>query len=67
MGTDNRNCKTQDQLLVQFFQGLSRGQFASVAVRNEYPNTPVTVACTMLYCRAITDPKGFRDGAGRLR
>jgi hypothetical protein len=67
MGTDNQKPQPQDQLLGQFFQGLSRGQFASVAVRNEYPNTPVTVACTMLYWRALTDPKGFREGAGKLR
>ena len=33
----------------QLFQGFSKGDFARVAVRNEYPNTPVTAACAMLY------------------
>jgi hypothetical protein len=67
MGTDKGAAQPPDQLLGQFVQGLSRGQFAGVAVRNQYPNTPVTVACAMLYWRAITDPQGFRDGFRKLR
>ena len=54
-------------MLGQLFQGVSKGQFASVAVRHEYPNVPVTAACAMLYWRAIIDPNGFREQAGRLR
>jgi hypothetical protein len=67
LSDEDRKAKTQDQMLGQLFQGLSKGQFASVAVRNEYPNVPVTAACAMLYWRAILDPKGFRENAGKLR
>ena len=67
LSDDDRKAKPQDQMLGQFVQGFSRGQFASVMVRNEYPNVPVTVACTMLYWRAILDPKSFREKAGKLR
>jgi hypothetical protein len=66
LSTDNRKPQPQDALLGQFFQGFSKGQFANVAVRNEYPNVPVSVACTMLYWRAIVDPKGFRDDAAKF-
>jgi hypothetical protein len=59
--------KPQDQLLGQVFQGLSKGQLASVLVRHQHPNVPVAAACTMLYWRAILDPKGFRDDAAKLR
>jgi hypothetical protein len=59
--------RPQEQMLGQLFQGVSKGQFASVAVRHEYPNVPVTAACAMLYWRAIIDPNGFREQAGRLR
>ena len=64
---DDGKAKPQDQALGQFFQGFSKGQFASVAVRNEYPNVPVTAACAMLYWRAILDPKRFREEAAKLR
>ena len=67
LGTDNRRAQPPDQLLGQFFQGLSRGQVAGVAVRNQYPNTPVTIACTMLYWRAIVDPNNFREGFRKAR
>jgi hypothetical protein len=67
LSDDGGKAKTQDQMLGQLFQGLSKGQFASVAVRNEYPNVPVTAACAMLYWRAILDLKGFREDAGKLR
>jgi hypothetical protein len=66
LSTDNRKPQPQDALLGQFFQSFSKGQFASVAVRNEYPNVPVTVACTMLYWRAVVDPKAFRDDAAKF-
>jgi hypothetical protein len=66
LSTGNRKPQPQDALLGQFFQSFSKGQFASVAARNEYPNVPVTVACTMLYWRAIVDPKAFRDDAGKF-
>jgi hypothetical protein len=66
LSTDDQKPKPQDALLGQFLQGFSKGQFASVAVRNEYPNVPVSVACTGLYWRAILDPQGFRDGAARF-
>lgn len=67
LSTDDHKPKPQDELLGQFLQGFSKGQFANVAVRNKYPNVPVSVACTMLYWRAILDPKGFRDDAQKLR
>ena len=67
LGGGNRPGQQPDQMLGQFVQGLSRGQFAGVAVRNEYPNTPVTVACTVLYWRAITDPQGLRKDFGKVR
>jgi hypothetical protein len=67
LSTDDQKPKPQDALLVQTLQGFSKGQFASVAVRNEYPTMPVSIACTGLYWRAIVDPKSFRDDAVRLR
>jgi hypothetical protein len=67
LGGGNRSAQPPDQLLGQFFQGVSRGQFAGVAVRNQYPNTPVTVACTVLYWRAIIDPQSFREGFRKVR
>ena len=67
LSDDDRKAKPQEQVLGQLFQGFSKGQFASVAVRNEYPNVPVTAACAMLYWRAILDPKRFRENAAKLR
>ena len=67
LSKDDGKARPQEQVLGQFFQGLSKGQFASVEVRNEYPNVPVTAACAMLYWRAILDPKGLRQEAGKLR
>ena len=64
---DDNKAKPQEQVLGQFVQGFSKGQFASVAVKNEYPNIPATAACTMLYWRAIIDPKRFREDAKKLR
>ena len=64
---DDRKLEPREQLLGQFFQGLSKGQFANVAVRNEYPDLPVGVACSMLYWRGIVDPKRFRKDFGKLR
>jgi hypothetical protein len=66
LSTDNRKPQPHDALLGQFFQGFSKGQFASVAVSNEYPNVPVTVACALLYWRAIVDPKGFKEDAAKF-
>jgi hypothetical protein len=67
LSTDDQKPKPQDALLGQFLQGFSKGQFASLAVGNEYPNVPVSVACTGLYWRALIDPKGFQGDAARLR
>jgi len=64
---DDKKMKPQEQALGQLVQGLSKGQFASVAVRNEYPNVPATAACAMLYWRAVFDPEGFRENAKKLR
>lgn len=61
-----RSPAAQEQIFGQLVQGLSKGQFASVAVRNEYPNIPATAACAMLYWRAITDPEKFREAARKL-
>ena len=57
----------QGQAIGQLFQGFSQGGFARIAVRNEYPNTPVTAACAMLYWRAILDPEEFRKKVGKLK
>jgi hypothetical protein len=62
-----RNLQPQEQVLGQFLQGFSKGQFASIAVRNKYPNIPASAACAMLYWRAILDPEGFRADAAKLR
>ena len=62
--SDDTIPQSPQQFLGQFFQGFSKGQFASLAVRNEYPNVPVSVGCAMLYWRTTVDPKGFREGAG---
>ena len=64
---DDKKAKLNEQALGQLVQGLSKGQFASLAVRNEYPNVPATAACAMLYWRAVVDPEGFRDSAKKLR
>ena len=64
---ENGRPPPQGQLLGQLFQGLSQGRFAGVAVRNDYPDVPVTVACTMLYWRAVIDPNGIRREAAKLR
>jgi predicted negative regulator of RcsB-dependent stress response len=55
------------QTIGQLFQGFSKGDFARVAVRNEYPNAPVTAACAMLYWRAMLDPKEFRKKIEKLK
>lgn len=49
LSTDDQKPKPQDALLGQFLQGFSKGQFASVA-GNGYPNVPLSVPCTGLYC-----------------
>jgi len=59
--------KAPQQAIGQLFQGFSKGDFARVAVRNEYPNTPVTAACAMLYWRAILRPEEFRKKVGKLK
>jgi hypothetical protein len=61
LGTDPQKSPTPDLLLSQFLQGLSKGQFARAEARDQYPNVPVTVACTMLYWRAVGDPGSFRQ------
>ena len=67
LSTDDTRSRPHEQVLGQLVQGLSKGQFANIAVRNEYPNVPVAAACTMLYWRAILDPKGLRNDADKLR
>ena len=67
LADDDGKVKAPDKMLGQLVQGFSNGQFASVAVRNEYPNVPVVAACGMLYWRAIVDPKQFRKEADKLR
>lgn len=62
----NKRPQAQDRLLGEFIQGLSKGRFASVAVRNEYPNLPASAGCATLYWRAIANPQGFREIAARL-
>jgi hypothetical protein len=57
LGTAPRQSNAPDLLISQFLQGLSKGQFARAEARDRYPNVPVTVACTMLYWRAVSDPR----------
>jgi len=56
-----------DLLMGQLVQGFSKGQFAAVAVKNQHPNLPASLACTMLYWKAITDPEAFRQAAAKGR
>ena len=67
LSDDDGKAKAPDKMLGQLVQGFSKGQFTSIAVRNEYPNVPVVAACTALYWRAIVDPKRFRKEAEKLR
>ena len=67
LSAENGRARPQEQLLGQFIQGLSKGQFAGVAVRNQYPDLPVAVGCTVLYWRALIDPESVRRQAARLR
>jgi hypothetical protein len=48
------------QVLGQLLQGASQGQFAQLAVRNQFPELPASVACALLYWKARIDPDGFR-------
>jgi hypothetical protein len=59
--------KPQDQVLGQVAQQFSHGELARAIVKDQYPALPVPVACTMLYWRAVVDPKGFRENAKKLR
>jgi len=66
LAKDDGKIKPQDQVLGQVAQGLSQGELASAFVKDEYPAMPATAACTMLYWRALFDPKDFREAAKRL-
>jgi|ERR1051326_1150328 hypothetical protein len=63
LGDNPQQPPKADQLLGQFLQGFSKGQFARAEARDRYPNVPVTVACAFLYWRAISDPNGFRQAS----
>lgn len=65
--SDARKPGSPDLMLGQLLQGVSKGQFAAVAVRNQYPNLPVIPACTMLYWKALLNPEGFRRDARSFR
>ena len=67
LASEGGRTKPEQQALGQLVQGLSKGQMANIAVRNEYPNVPVALACTMLYWRALLDPQGFRESALKPR
>jgi hypothetical protein len=56
LGADGPDESGPGLLLGQWLQGLSKGQLAHTAARDQYPNVPVSVACTMLYWRATADP-----------
>ena len=56
-----------EQVIGQLLQGTSKGQFAQVAVRNQFPDLPVGAACALLYWKALIDPEGFRKDPTRLR
>ncbi len=56
-----------EQVIGQLLQGTSKGQFAQVAVRNQFPDLPVGAACALLYWKALVDPEGFRKDPTRLR
>jgi hypothetical protein len=51
------------QMVGQFVHRLSGGQLANMAVKKQYPNTPVAIACAMLYWRSFYDPNGFQNFA----
>jgi hypothetical protein len=63
LGNDPQKPPAPDLILGQFLQGLSKGQFARAQARDRYPNVPTTVACTILYWRAVGDPDSFRQTA----
>jgi hypothetical protein len=46
--------------VAQLLQGASQGQFARLAVRDQYPELPVSLGCALLYWKARIDPEGFR-------
>ena len=56
-----------EQVIGQLLQGTSKGQFAQVAVRNQFPDLPVGAACALLYWKALVDPEDFRKDPTRLR
>lgn len=57
----------KDKIVAPLVQGFSKGDFASAVVKNEYPRLPATAACTMLYWRALVDPKSVREDMTKLR
>ena len=63
-GKDNGRTGGKDanaaQLFGQVLQGMSQGTIARTAVKDQYPNLPVTGACALLYWKAVIDPEGFR-------
>jgi hypothetical protein len=50
---------TGSLVLGNLLQGLSRGQFASVAAKDRYPQFPPALACTVLYWQAVVDSEDF--------
>ena len=61
LGANTQKPQTPDLLLGQFLQGFSKGQLARAEARDRYPNVPVTVACAILYWRAVGDPNSLRQ------
>jgi hypothetical protein len=57
LGADSPDESRPGLLLGQWLQGLSKGQLANTIAKAQYPTVPVSVACTMLYWRATTDPR----------
>ena len=60
VGAHRQSSPGPDQILGQLLQGLSKGQIARAAARDQYPHTPATIACSILYWRAVIDPNSFR-------
>jgi hypothetical protein len=52
---EEQDAAEPDLLLGQFLQGFSKGQFSRAEAREQYRNVPATIACAILYWRAVDD------------
>jgi hypothetical protein len=61
IGINQQTAPNPDVVIGQSLQGFSNGQVARAEAREQYPKLPASIACTVLYWRAIVDPNGFRQ------